>query len=328
MRTGDGGREKGRLPSWAGAVALATGMVASAALLAVGARVAAGKGQLSSSSATPAASPTAAIVSVRATEVVEPEAAPSPSPVAFPPGPVVTPGERPPPVVTPGPGRPRLEVATPSPEDSRATVRAARAGQPRQQRPLSDPGPPSAQPAPAAAAPGPAFSLPMPVPGRWQVTCGYHCGLHDGLHAYGLDLVRLDGPTAGTPVRAPVGGHIVAVVDGTTAYCGGQRVTGIAAGSVVVLEFILPDGRTGHLRLIHLDGGSIPPSLRPRGAPVPVAAGAYLGSLAYIGPGCAHLHLDLAAVEGMREVPLPLSIAGRHLPDCGREGCWNGTVLP
>ena len=229
--------------------------------------------------------------------------------------------------VTPGPGRPLLAVATPDPQDARASVRAVRAGQPRQQRPLSDRG--SGSPTPArGGAPTPGFSLPMPVPGRWLVTCGYHCGLHDGLHTYGLDLVRLDGPTAGTPVRAPVAGRIVAVVDGTVAYCGGRWVTGIAAGSVLVLEFPLPDGRSGRLRLVHLEGSSIPPQLRPRSGPVAVAAGTYLGSLAYIGPGCAHLHLDLAALERGVEVPLPLAIAGRALPDCGASDCWTGTVLP
>jgi len=232
-----------------------------------------------------------------------------------------------PPAAAPTTGR-RLEVATPAPDDPRATVRAVRSGRPRQQRPLSEPGPLARVPGAVGATAGESLSLPMPVPGRWQVSCGYRCGLHDGVHTYGLDLVRLDGPTAGTPVRAPVGGRIVAVTDGTVAYCGGQAVTGAAAGSVLVLEFPLPDGSLARLRLIHLDPGSIPASLRPKDGPVAVAAGTYLGALAYIGPGCAHLHLDLAVLQGGREVPVPLSIAGRALPDCGRDGCWAGAVLP
>jgi len=264
--------------------------------------------------ATSAATAPASLAPAAATD---PHPTPSPPPPSFPRSPAA--------VVTPGPARPSVAVATPAPTAGRATVRAARSGQPRQQRPLSQTATLGRTPTPSNGAP---FSLSMPVPGRWQVTCGYRCGLHDGLHLYGLDLVRLDGPTAGTPVRAPVAGRIVAVTDGTTAYCGGRWLTGIAAGSVLVLEFSLPDGRSAHLRLIHLDPGSIPASLRPQDGPVAVAAGTYLGTLAYIGPGCAHLHLDLAVLQGGKEVPVPLPIAGRQLPDCGREGCWTGTVLP
>ncbi|GBD13442.1 hypothetical protein HRbin24_01470 [bacterium HR24] len=326
-------RQRG-LASIRGAVTLAALMVLGALLLAAGVRAATG-GQRPPAPPEPPArgvAPAGGAPAARATATQD-DGTPSLAPPATSApdsarAPAVTPGSRPAPVLTPGPGRPSLDVATPPPSDPRATVRSARAGQPRQQRPLSEPGPLARVPGAVGATAGESLSLPMPVPGRWQVTCGYRCGLHDGLHTYGLDLVRLDGPTAGTPVRAPVAGRIVAVVDGTVAYCGGRWVTGIAAGSVVVLEFPLADGQIAHLRLIHLDAGTVPASLRPRDGPLAVAAGTYLGSLAYIGPGCAHLHLDVALVDAGEEVPVPLSLGGRYLPDCGRDECWTGTVLP
>jgi len=167
----------------------------------------------------------------------------------------------------------------------------------------------------------------MPVPGQWRVSCGYRCGLHLGLHTYALDLVRIDAPAAGAPVFSPVDGEVIAVTVGTVAHCPTGIVRGPEAGATVVLRF-WEGGEERRLRLVHLDPDSVPPGLWPRGSPVAVAAGTYLGSLAYIAPGCAHLHVALTAVEGGRERAMPLTLAGRRLPDCDGAGCWEGIVLP
>lgn len=224
-------------------------------------------------------------------------------PQTAPEGPAVTPG--PTPTVTAGP------VDAPGPEDPRATVRAARARQPRHYRPPSLPaGTEEQDRPPASARPG---RLPLPVEGAWTVTCGPHCGLHQGVHAYALDLVRRDGATAGAPVWAPVDGEITALAGSTTAYCQGQWVSGAVAGASLVLDFRLPGGEHARLRLVHLDSASIPASLRPAGDPVPVRAGTYLGRLADIGPGCSHLHVALTVMNGSGEAPVPINLQGRFL---------------
>ncbi len=199
-------------------------------------------------------------------------------------------------------------------------MRAARAGRPRAHRPQS------LEEAPWASDEGRPAGLALPVPGRWRVSCGYRCNLHLGLHTYALDLVREDGPTAGTPVFSPVDGEVVAVVDGTVAHCPTGPVYGKQAGATLVLRF-WEEGQEKRLRLVHLAGETVPQHLRPHSVPVPVTAGTYLGSLAYIAPGCAHLHIALTAMREGQEHPLPLTIAGRYLPDCRHATCWEGLAL-
>lgn len=53
---------------------------------------------------------------------------------------------------------------------------------------------------------GPQLWLPTPIGQRWQVLQGFQCGSHVGSQARSLDLVNLDGPTSGTPVRAAADG--------------------------------------------------------------------------------------------------------------------------
>lgn len=215
-----------------------------------------------------------------------------------------------------------VPVQTPTAEDASSTVRAARARQPLSHRPAS------LQAVPTPAPQQQRLTLAMPVEGRWRVTCGYRCGLHRGIELYALDLVREDGPTAGSPIFAPVDAEVLAIIDGTVAHCGQGWVFGLQAGSIIVLRFWSDQGVEMRLRLIHVNGATIPPMLRMQGTPVRVPAGTYLGSLAPIGPGCAHLHLSLTVVKGGQEQPHPLIVAGRQLPDCGTEGCWEGTLLP
>ncbi|HEU4758418.1 MAG TPA: M23 family metallopeptidase [Dehalococcoidia bacterium] len=176
--------------------------------------------------------------------------------------------------------------------------------------------------------PAPRF-MPMPVEGTWKVACGYRCGQHDDAHAstFALDIVRADGQTAGQPVRSPVDGRIIAIVDTSSYVCDGQVVTGPAAGGVVILEFPGPSGVAWRLRLAHLDSATIPEGLKPSGRPVPVSAGTLLGTVAAL-DRCSHLHVSLTSMEGEREVPQPLTVAGQLLADCGVEDCWRGATLP
>lgn len=171
--------------------------------------------------------------------------------------------------------------------------------------------------------------MPMPVEGTWWVTCGYRCGFHTPGHlcTFALDIVRVDGKTAGQPVRSPVDGSVVAVVESSVANCNGQWFTGPAAGAVIIIDFEGEDGAPHRLRLVHFDATTIPKELRLARTAVPVKAGAYLGSLAAIS-GCEHLHFSVTRLEGGTEIPEPMVIEGVPLKDCGGFNCWEGTVLP
>ncbi len=184
---------------------------------------------------------------------------------------------------------------------------------------------PTAQPASAL----PLAFMALPVEGTWKVLCGYRCGLHDDAHTstFALDIVRVDGQTAGQPVRSPVDGRVIAVVDSSSYLCDGTAVTGPGAGGVAIIEFPGPTGVPWRLRLAHLDSATIPEALRPSAQPLPVSARAFLGSVAPL-DRCSHLHISLTSVEGDREVPQPLTVAGQLLADCGSEDCWRGATLP
>ena len=171
--------------------------------------------------------------------------------------------------------------------------------------------------------------MPMPVDGTWVVTCGYRCGLHTAANSitFALDIVPVEGQSAGQPVRSPVDGQIIAVVDSATFFCNGEWIGGPRGGSVIIIDFQTPPDTPWRLRLVHLDTATVSDDLRPDGEPVPVTAGAFLGNLAPL-EGCGHLHMSLSGLEERREVPEPLVIAGTPLEDCGDAGCWEGTRLP
>ena len=188
---------------------------------------------------------------------------------------------------------------------------------------------PFPQPSPSPI-PGPSLpSLPMPVDGAWQVTCGYRCGLHTEANnaTYALDIVSVEGESAGQPVRSPVDGQIIAVVDSATYFCQGQWVYGPSGGSAIAIDSQDASGAPWRLRLIHLDAATISDDLRPNGAPVLVETGTLLGNLAPL-DGCSHLHISLTRLEKAREIPQPLIIDGQPLEDCGGEDCWLGSELP
>jgi hypothetical protein len=190
---------------------------------------------------------------------------------------------------------------------------------------------PFPQPSPSPSpVPGPWLPfMSMPVDGTWQVTCGYRCGLHTEANnaTFALDIVAADGDTAGQPVRSPVDGQIIAVVDSATYFCYGQWINGPSGGSAVVIESQDAGGAPWRLRLIHLDAATISDDLRPSGAPVPVEAGTLLGNLAPL-DGCGHLHMSLTRLEKAQEIPQPLTIDGQLHEDCGGEDCWLGAQLP
>jgi len=169
----------------------------------------------------------------------------------------------------------------------------------------------------------------MPVDGTWQVTCGYRCGLHTPANnaTFALDMILAEGETAGQPVFCPVDGQIIAVFDSATYFCGDEWRHGPEGGSAIVIELQDPSGTPWRLRLIHLDPDTVSDDLRPDGAPVPVAAGTFLGNLAPL-DGCAHLHMSLTRLEKTREIPEPMIIAGTLLEDCDGEDCWFGSQLP
>ena len=178
--------------------------------------------------------------------------------------------------------------------------------------------------------PGPWLpSMSMPVDGTWQVTCGYRCGLHTDANnaTFALDIVATEGNTAGQPVRSPVDGQIIAVVDSATYFCGGEWIYGPSGGSGITIDSQDAAGTPWRLRLFHLDAATIPDHLRPNGAPVSVRAGTLLGNLAPL-DGCAHLHMSLTRMEKAREIPQPFIIDGQLLEDCGGEDCWLDTQLP
>jgi hypothetical protein len=169
----------------------------------------------------------------------------------------------------------------------------------------------------------------MPVDGTWQVTCGYRCGLHTPANnaTFALDIVPVEGEAAGQPVRSPVDGQIIAVVDSATYFCGDQWNHGREGGSAIVIDLQNPSGAPWRLRLIHLDPTTVPDNLRPNGAPVPVEAGTLLGNLAPL-DGCGHLHIGLTRLEKTQEIPEPMVIEGTLLEDCDGEDCWQGAQLP
>lgn len=158
-----------------------------------------------------------------------------------------------------------------------------------------------------AQAPG--LRLPFPAGTTWRVVQGYHGGTHTvGAEQYALDLVRVDGPTAGTEVLAP------------------------AAGT---LWWMNPPGAGNGCVLIKLDGGSgliagmchvIAHSFR---VDERVEAGQSLGRVGPDGTvgnnGMAHLHFSLHRTPdlGVTRIPAPfappdgLPLEGLSLPADG-----------
>jgi hypothetical protein len=52
------------------------------------------------------------------------------------------------------------------------------------------------------------LKFPAPVGTQWEVLAGYNTPTHVGVDPYALDLWRIDGPTGGTPLLAPISGTV------------------------------------------------------------------------------------------------------------------------
>lgn len=61
---------------------------------------------------------------------------------------------------------------------------------------------------PRAAHAAPQLWLPTTPGERWKIIQGYNCGTHGSFDRFALDLVNLDGPTIGAPVRAAADGEV------------------------------------------------------------------------------------------------------------------------
>ena len=133
------------------------------------------------------------------------------------------------------------------------------------------------------------IALPAPAETVWSITAGYNTGTHFGSDPYAIDLVRVDGPTTGTPVLAPITG----VVSWRSPSC-----------------LTLLDG-LGHETLIcHLfvaDTVTVGDTVRP---------GDLLGTVAAPGfaenNGLAHIHLAVHRTIGDGQILETLPFAGAY----------------
>ncbi|GAB4119524.1 MAG: hypothetical protein Fur005_28440 [Roseiflexaceae bacterium] len=165
-------------------------------------------------------------------------------------------------------------------------------------------------PLPAAAAPAqgrPPLSLPTPVGQPWRVIQGYACGTHNSWDRYSLDLVAVDGPTTGAPVRAAADGVVFIWVK--------------KSGTL-----ILHHGDGFYTMYTHMSRAEITSD----GAFV--RRGDVIGAAGDRGsPGIPHLHFTAFTAEGAwarnrQSVPLSF-VEGITLPEIGGCSQHQGTVV-
>jgi hypothetical protein len=153
----------------------------------------------------------------------------------------------------------------------------------------------------------------------WRIVAGYNTATHVGDDPYALDLVRIDAPTAGSVVHAPVTGRL-GFVSSECLTIGDER------GNEILLCHLFPAAGLGR--------GTI------------VSAGDPLGTVAPPGfsgnNGLAHIHVAVHETLGdgqlLRSLPFtgPYALEGRELPATPEFGAHaglefvstNGTVLP
>ncbi|MDA0270788.1 MAG: M23 family metallopeptidase, partial [Chloroflexi bacterium] len=122
-----------------------------------------------------------------------------------------------------------------------------------------------------ASAAGPGLKFPAPVGTQWEVLAGYNTPTHTGVDPYALDLWRIDGPTGGTPLLAPMSGTV-----------------GYNSDSCISI-------RTSDLNLLMCHVHALPELQRGQ----TVTVGQQIGTVANDGEagngGTAHIHLQLNA---------------------------------
>ncbi len=108
--------------------------------------------------------------------------------------------------------------------------------------------------------------FPAPSGTQWRVAAGYNTATHLGVDPHALDLVRVDGPTGGTPVLAPVTGIMggggtgdcawIRASDVTVLICHLIADTSIARNAKVFhgqrLGAVAPDGERGNNGIAHI----------------------------------------------------------------------------
>ncbi|PKN82414.1 MAG: hypothetical protein CVU47_03060 [Chloroflexi bacterium HGW-Chloroflexi-9] len=115
-----------------------------------------------------------------------------------------------------------------------------------------------------AAAPG-ELAFPAPIGTRWEVLAGYNTSTHEGVDSYALDLWRLDGPTAGTPLLSPISGTLgymsdtcisVRTVEVNLLMCHVHALPGLQRGAAIItgqrLGTVADDGEAGNGGTAHI----------------------------------------------------------------------------
>ncbi len=156
----------------------------------------------------------------------------------------------------------------------------------------------------------PRFFLPAPAGTGWSIVSGYNTPNHTGSDPYAIDLVRVDAPTAGTPVLAPVAGTVTWVSDSCV-------TLGDSHGMAVLICHLYPSA-----------------GLQAGGE---VIVGQRIGEVAPAGlagnNGLAHLHLAVHHTWGAGELQatVPFSgayaLEGRELPPTDASNAYAGETF-
>ena len=157
-----------------------------------------------------------------------------------------------------------------------------------------------------AHAAAPQLWLPTPPGERWKVIQGYACGTHNSWDRYALDLVNLDGPTYGAPIRAAADGRVF--------------VWEAQSGTL-----ILDHGGGFYTQYTHLSATLV-------GLDVTVKRGEVIGKAGDRGAhGTPHLHFHAFTADGAwanNRKTVPLSFAeGYELGEIGGCSQHQGQVL-
>ena len=110
--------------------------------------------------------------------------------------------------------------------------------------------------------------FPIPAGQVWQICCGYNTGTHTDIDPHAIDLVRVDGPTAGSTVLAPISGRVSGTTSGSSCItirdshgliiliCHVYAVAGLRSGDNVItgqeIATVAPAGEAANNGLAHI----------------------------------------------------------------------------